>query len=337
MKKLIITVLLITHLCGGFAEDLLDSTLNDLKEFFETNQESISSISFGINGNNFANSVNGEIVKVITEKDYNNFYRCGVLIECTPEYYFHGTVYKNKYYILISNINVNQSIKVGTIIEGNKTIIGSSSNNQVPFNGGNDTKIVVFTYEKYNKHLIALSNGFPGTTLPGIDDLYIFPGEWLMDKSNVDYLAFFPVRKMNELITILKEITGGNTSYNLDPIHTISTSFDYKLDIMDLQNNIELKKAIELLGLSYPAFQSVSMTKYARFSINDYPFYIMMSETMGQYYQNEIKEKNQVLYLRSVGSFPENNKVTPILYLVDFQPFYYEDKVQAVIEYYSKK
>jgi hypothetical protein len=338
MKRVIVAFfLIVVSMSCLFADDRIDRTLSDIAKFMETNNESIASISHGITSNAIYNYVDGIIVKVISKKDFNGLFNEGLVIKCTPYYYYHNKRYKNEYFIFISNIIVNKELKEGSTIEKFKTILGKSSMEPVPYDGGNDTKYVVFTFESNNKHLIALSDGHPGVALPNIDDVFIFPGIWLRGDVSIDYLTFEAIRNNKDILILVGELENNSSMYTLDVVHTICLRLDGVDEIEDISENCHLSQAILNFSKMFHGLPFSSMTKYIDYNIDGHSFYIVATDEMINYYKQEVNANPPVLYLRSIGSYEYNNTIKVVFYLVDYQRFFYEDKVDSVIKANRKK
>ena len=337
MKRVFVISFFLVSFLSLFADAKVDKTISDFALFFQKNKESIASISHGITSNSIYNYVDGDVVKIIHKSDYNGFFNDGLVMKCTPTYYFHNKQYINEYYIFISNIILNPEIKEGSPIKKFETLIGKSSLENVPYNGGTDTKYVVFTYEKNNKHLIALSGGHPGASLPGINNVFIFPGTWLCGDVHSDHLIFEALRNNKDIIPLLQTIEDNDASYGLDIAHTISIKLEKFDKIKNVKDNSDLNTAIQSFQKMFHGLPFDDMKKYVECTIDGHSFYIVVTDSMTEYYINEVTSDPPVLYLRSIGGFKKGTEMKPVLYLVDFQPFFYEDKVEAVISAYSKE
>lgn len=337
MKRFGVIGVLIVIGFSIFADAKIDKTLKDFSNFIESNKESIASISHGITSDIIYNYVDGEVVRLIHKSDFNGLYNEGLVIKCTPHYFFHNQSFINEYYIFISNLVLNPEIKEGSKIEKFKTIIGKSSMETVPYNGGNDTKYVVYTYEKNNKHLIALSDGHPGITLPGIDDTFIFPGRWLLGDAQIDYLTYEALRKNSDLVPVIRLLEDNDASYSLDIAHTISVRLDKFNIIQKVDSKADLDNALQSYAKMFHGLPFTDMEKYIEYKIDGHSFYIVATDKMMEYYNNEVEKDPPVLYLRTIGAYKQSNLIKPVFYLVDFQPFFYEDKVEAIIKAYSKQ
>lgn len=321
MKRAFVACMAILTAAYCAAQSSAADGLGRIADFMVENQEGVDGISFGISFDTLKPLRSGTVEAVFSGDQFHGVFGGGIVMKSSSTYYLGGSELESVFYVLYSNVRVPDHVEVGDKVTVSQDI-GTMANEELPFNAGKDVKIVVFTVGDFYVHVLALAGGRGAGTLPGVDDVFLYPGMWLMETGTLDYLSFFPIEDVDDLVAFpIEGPKPSGTSFNYDLAFTNRLWVDTLSGFKAIGEDSVLKRFIGFLAQSTRNPRLNTMTNSALVTTGSGETIVfVISDSMMAYHSEETAPSSKTQYfLRSFGCFmSEDGSVHSVYGIMDF-------------------